>query len=339
MSRPAGFCRVKLKCDSSPGSLLKLGRKQQMRIFLAGATGAIGRPLVRQLLEAGHDVTGMTRHEENALWLRQAGARAAVCDAFDSKALIKAVAESKPDALIDQLTAIPTEINPRKVAQQFAATNRLRTEGTRNVIAAARQAGVHRIVAQSIAFAYRPGGNNVKTEDDPLWDDAPSSFRSLFDSIANLEQQILAVPESVVLRYGFFYGPGTAYAKDGSVAVMVRKRHFPLVGNGRGMFSFIHVNDAAFATAAALERGAAGIYNVVDDEPAPASEWLPAYAEALGAPKPRQLPKLIAQIVAGAYGVYLMTKQRGASNGKAKRELSWSPRCASWRTGFREALV
>jgi nucleoside-diphosphate-sugar epimerase len=307
-----------------------------MRVFVAGATGVIGRPLVRQLLAAGHEVTGMTRHEERARWLREAGAAAVVCDALDAEGLVRAVTEAHADAVIHQLTDIPKAIEPRTISQQFLSTNRLRTEGTRNLLSAARRANVQRVLAQSISFAYRPSGNPVKTEDDPLWDDAPPDFRTVFDSVADLEQQVRALPEGIILRYGFFYGPGTAYASDGSLAELVRKRRLPIIGKGDGMFSFTHVEDAASATAAALERGAPGAYNVVDDDPAPAREWLPVYAEVLGAPKPRRFPKMLARLVAGPYAVYLMAEQRGASNLKLKKELSWSPRYTSWRTGFRE---
>ncbi len=309
-----------------------------MKVFLAGATGAIGRPLVTQLLAAGHEVIGMTRSEERAQQLRQQGAEAVVGDALEGDRLIQTVIDSQPDAVIHQLTAIPHEIHPRKVARQFEQTNRLRAEATRSLIEGARQAGARRVVAQSIAFAYRSVGGPVKTEEDPLWDDPPAAYASSMSAILDLEHQVQQKASGVVLRYGFFYGPGTAYAPDGSIASRVRQRRFPIVADGAGTFSFIHVEDAAAATVAALERGAAGIYNVVDEEPAPVREWLPVYAEVLGAPSPRRVPKFLARLITGRYGVHIMTELRGASNAKAKVELKWSPRYSSWRTGFWEAL-
>ncbi len=309
-----------------------------MRVFVAGATGAIGRPLVTQLLAAGHDVIGLARTEARAHELRQRGAEAAVGDALDAERLIKSVLRAKPDAVIHQLTAIPHEIHPRKVGRQFERTNRLRTEATRSLIEGARQAGARRFLAQSIAFAYRSVGGPVKTEEDPLWDDPPAAYASSMNAILDLERQVQQTASGIVLRYGFFYGPGTAYARDGSAAHRVRERQFPIVADGTGTFSFIHVEDAAAATIAALERGATGVYNVVDDEPAPVREWLPVYAEVLGAPSPRRVPKFLARLIAGRYGIYMMTELRGASNAKAKASLGWSPRYASWRTGFREAL-
>lgn len=308
-----------------------------MRVFLAGATGAIGRPLVSQLLAAGHDVIGLTRSEERADELRREGAEAVVCDALNAERLIETLAAARPDAVLHQLTAIPHEIHPRKVGRQFERTNRLRTEGTRNLIEAAKQAGARRVVAQSIAFAYRSVGGPVKAENDPLWIDPPPAYAASLDAIVDLERQVQGTACGMVLRYGFFYGPRTAYARDGSIAHRVRRRQFPIVGDGAGVFSFIHVEDAAGATVAALERGAPGVYNIVDDEPTPVREWLPFYAKLLGAPRPRRIPKLVARLVTGRYGVYLMTELRGA-NARAKASLGWSPRHASWRTGFRANL-
>jgi nucleoside-diphosphate-sugar epimerase len=223
--------------------------------------------------------------------------------------------------------------------EQAAGNDRIREEGTRNLVDAARTAGTRRIVAQSIAFAYGPVGG-LKTEDDPLFDDAPWPFSRSVNALHALENAVTRTEgiEGLVLRYGFFYGPGSSYAPDGFLAGEVRKRRFPIIGKGAGVFSLIHVDDAAAATVAAAERGAPGIYNIVDDDPAPVREWLPAYAEALGAKRPFRIPKLIARFVAGEYTTQMATELRGASNERAKRELGWSPRYASWRQGFREAL-
>jgi nucleoside-diphosphate-sugar epimerase len=241
--------------------------------------------------------------------------------------------------VIHQLTALPEAIDPRRFAEQLAATNRIRVEGTSNLVHAARQAGATRVVAQSVAFAYEPDGGPVKGEDDPLWLDPPSEARRTVEAIASLEQQVTSAEgiEGVVLRYGYFYGPGSAYARDGSVADMVRARQFPIAGGGTGVFSFIHVDDAAAATVAALERGRPGIYNIVDDQPQRLCDWLPDYATALGAPPPRRVPGFLARVVAGRYGHYMMTRMRGASNERARAELGWSPRFASLQDGLRSA--
>jgi len=311
-----------------------------MKVFLAGATGVIGRRLVPLLVERGHEVTGMTRSEEKAPALREAGATPAVCDVFDAEAVRAAVARSEAEAVIHQLTDLPQELKPRQLERAYAANDRIRREGTRNLVEAAAAAGARRVVAQSIAFVYAPSGPTVVDEEHPLYEDAPPPFT---DSVAAVEELERAVTgdrrfEGLALRYGFFYGSGSAYAGDGYVAGEVRRRRFPQIGHGDGVFSFIHVDDAAAATVAALEGGDPGIYNVVDDEPAPMREWLPVYADAVGAKRPMRVPKLIARLVAGSYAVMLATELRGASNDRAKRELGWHPRHASWRTGFREAL-
>jgi nucleoside-diphosphate-sugar epimerase len=313
-----------------------------MRVFLAGATGAIGRALVPQLRDAGHEVVGMTRSEERGEELRRQGAEPVVCDAFDADGVMRAVEAARPDAVVNQLTDIPKALNPRKSSEQFEMNDRLRTEGSRNLMRAADAAGVRRAVAQSIAFAYAPG-QTLRTEDDDLFDGGPDHWGRTIAALRTLEQATLGSEsiegiEGIVLRYGYFYGPGTSYASDGSTAEMVRKRGFPVVGGGAGVYSFIHVDDAAAATVAALDRGAPGIYNVVDDDPAPVSEWLPEYAAALGAPTPRRVPRLAARIAAGKLAVYMMTGLQGATNAKAKRELGWQPRWPTWRQGFREAL-
>jgi nucleoside-diphosphate-sugar epimerase len=282
----------------------------------------------------------MTRSEHKTTLLREAGAEPVVCDALDRDAVRDAVVTARPEVVVHELTDIPDAIDPRKFEEQFEMTDRLRTEGTRNLVDAAVAAGARRIVAQSIAFAYEPGGELAKSEDEPLFLDSPPAFRRSVHAIQELEQTVTGSSgiDGVVLRYGFFYGTGTAYAFDGSFAKAVRARRLPIVGRGAGVYSFIHIDDAASATVAAIERGAPGIYNVVDDEPATVAEWLPLYAEALRAKRPRRAPAFLARFAAGRYGVYLMTGLRGASNAKAKRELGWQPRYPSWRQGFQEAL-
>ncbi len=299
-----------------------------MRVFVAGATGAIGRMLTPLLVSRGHQVIGMTRSAERVVQLRQQGAEAVVCDALDPQRLTEAVVGSQPEAVIHQLTSIPSRMAARDAAHALAATNRLRHEGTRNLIAAARAAGSHRLVAQSIAFVYAPAGGWVKDEDAPL--DAASPFGGVVQAIQSLEEQVLEA-DGIVLRYGYFYGPGTQLAADGLYGELVRRRRLPVVGSGEGRWSFIHVADAATATVAALEQGAAGVYNVVDDEPARASEWIPVLAQALGAKAPRRVPRWVGRLFGGEVAVAGMTTQRGASNAKAKRELAWSPARPTWR--------
>jgi nucleoside-diphosphate-sugar epimerase len=310
-----------------------------MRIFVAGATGVIGRSLLPMLREAGHEVIGMSRSADRADALREQGAEPVVCDAFDAAGVERALVEARPDVVVNELTDIPKAVDPRKFEEQFATNDRLRVEGTRNLVRAAEAAGARRLVSQSIAFAYAPG-DGLRSEDDPLYDDAPEPWARSVAAVRALEEQTLSggAVEGVVLRYGYFYGPGTAYAADGSTAAMVRRRAFPVVAGGSAVYSFIHIEDAAAATLAALDRGAPGTYNVVDDDPAPVREWLPAYAEALGARPPRRVPRLLARLAAGRLAVYMMTGLQGATNEKAKRELGWEPRYASWREGFREAL-
>jgi nucleoside-diphosphate-sugar epimerase len=311
-----------------------------MRVFVAGASGVIGRRLTPMLIEAGHEVTAMTRSAERAESVRRMGATPVVCDVYDSERLRAAVAEARPEVVAHELTDLPPSIDPRKAGVQLAGTNRIRTEGTRNLVDAALAGGARRMVAQSIAFAYRNTGGAVKTEEDLLYDDAPEPFGETVKALHALEETVTETAglEGLVLRYGLFYGPGTGYASDGYYAAEVRRRRFPIVGRGTGVFSFIHVDDAASATVAAVERGLPGIYNVVDDDPAPVSEWLPHYAQVLGAKKPFRVPKLFGRIAAGRYATMLMTELRGASNERAKSELGWQPRHPSWRQGFRDAL-
>ena len=310
-----------------------------MRVFLAGGTGVIGRALLPQLRDAGHEVTAMTRFEERAEKLRGLGVEAVVCDAFDTDRVVRAVESARPEVVVNQLTDIPKAINPRKMAEQFTTNDRLRTEGTRNLMRGASAAGARRLISQSIAWAYAPT-EGLWTEEDRLWLEAPEPWGRSVNAVAALEEATLGAGgvEGVVLRYGFFYGPGSAYASDGSTAAMVRKRAFPVVGDGTAVYSYIHVDDAAAATVAALDHGPPGAYNVVDDDPGKVREWLPEYAEALGARAPRRVPRFLARLGAGKFAVYMMTGLQGATNAKAKRELGWQPRWASWRHGFREAL-
>jgi nucleoside-diphosphate-sugar epimerase len=311
-----------------------------MKVFVAGASGAIGRPLVRQLLAAGHEVTGMSRREENAAAIRAAGAKAVVCDVFDAAALESAVREAAPEVVIHELTSLPPRLDP-KSKDALAPTNRLRGEGTRNLIAAAKAAGARRLIAESVAFFYVAEGDWVKSEDAPAFGEAPGQFGEAAVALAELERQVTGTQglEGVVLRYGWLYGPGTYYDRDGSQTEDFHKRRMPIVGKGAGTFSFVHVEDAASATVAAVERGKPGVYNVVDDEPAPMREWVPVFAEAVGAKKPRRVPTWLARLVAGSAVVGMATEQRGASNVKAKRELGWQPRYASWRQGFTDPVA
>ena len=295
-----------------------------MRVFVAGASGAIGRPLVPRLVAAGHEVTGTTRSEDRAEAIRAAGARAAVCDALDADALHAALVEAAPEVVVHQLTALPHRFDPRN-KDVYEPTNRLRGETTRTLLEAARAAGARRLVWQSIAFAYAPGSQpEVKDEDAPLALGAPPPFGDGIRAIEEMERAVVGAEglEGLVLRYGWFYGPGTYYADDGSMAQDVRRRRFPVIGKGTGLYSFIHVEDAASATVAAVERGAPGIYNVVDDDPAPQREWLPVYAEAIGAKKPLRVPVWVARLVVGKIAT-MASVQPGASNAKAKRELGW----------------
>ena len=310
-----------------------------MRVFVAGASGVIGAPLVRQLVESGHEVTGTTRREDRAESIRAAGAQAAVCDVFDRERLSDAVQAAKPEVVINQLTSLPERYNPRRKSF-YEATNRVRTEGGGNLIAAARAAGARRFLTQSIAFLYAPEGPMVKDEDGRPFDDAPEPFGGGVAALLAHERDVVESPdmEGLVLRYGQFYGPDSYYAPDGFIGRQVRKRRFPIVGEGTGVFSFLHAEDAAGATVAALDRGGPGVYNVADDEPAPLHVWLPIYADALGAKPPRRVPAWLAKLVAGAAMADMATGLRGASNEKAKRELAWTPRFPSWRQGFREAL-
>jgi nucleoside-diphosphate-sugar epimerase len=250
----------------------------------------------------------------------------------------QAVAHVRPEAIVNQLTSLSAPLNPRKYAEWLEPTNRLRIEATRNLAQAAHETGTRLLVSQSIAFAYRWDGDGLKTEDEPLIDDQPE-FRRAVQALRDLERTTLETRglDGVVLRYGYFYGPGTSYARDGQVADLVSKRHFPIVGRGTGRFSFVHVTDAASAAVHALERGQSGTFNIVDDEPAEMRVWLPVYAETLGAKRPLHVPLWLARLVAGRFISGGAVHLRGAANSRAKRELGWRPRWPTWRDGFREA--
>jgi nucleoside-diphosphate-sugar epimerase len=314
-----------------------------MKVFVAGATGALGNQLVPQLVARGHDVTGMTRTESKRDLVRSLGARPVVADALDTDAVARAVAEAEPEVIVHQLTALSGSFDLRHFDRFFAVTNRLRMEGTDHLLAAARAVGARRFVAQSYAgWPFARVDGMVKSESDPLDPDPPEAMRSTIDAIRHLEAAVTSIEwgEGVVLRYGGFYGPGTSLSADpeADMSAAIRKRRFPVVGSGGGVLSFIHIEDAAAATVAAIEHGTRGIYQVVDDDPAPAREWLPALASALHAKPPRRFPRWLARIIAGEAAAVMMTEGRGASNAKAKLELGWQPRYASWRQGFAEGL-
>jgi nucleoside-diphosphate-sugar epimerase len=308
-----------------------------MRVFVAGATGAIGKQLVPRLVAAGHEVHGMTRSESKQAMLADMGAVPVVADALDPDQVAEAVAAANPDVIVHELTAIGP-VNMRRFDRDFALTNRLRTEGTDHLLSAGQAVGVRRFVAQGVAAygVYARTGGPIKTEDDPLETAAPREMRETLAAMHHLEQAVLGATwtDGIVLRYGVFYGPGTSLAPGEEQFELVRKRKFPLVGGGGGVWSFIHVADAADATVAAIERGRRGVYNIVDDDPAPVAEWLPALAHTLGAKKPMRVPRFVGRLAAGEAGVVMMTDVRGASNAKAKRELGWRPAHPSWRDGF-----
>lgn len=312
-----------------------------MRIFVAGATGAIGKCLVPMLVNAGHTVIGTTRTPERTEAIRDAGAIPEVVDALDAGAIRAAVQRAKPEVIIHQLTAIPARLNLRRFDEDFALTNRLRTEGTDHLLAAARAAGCRRFIAQSYAgWPYERTGGWVKTEEDPLLSSPEPAFRRSLQAILHLERAVLGEPEidGFVLRYGSFYGPGTSLGRGGSLLEDVRRRRLPIGGNGAGYWSFVHIGDAAAATLAAVEAGIAGLYNIADDEPAPVAQWLPFLADAIGARAPMHIPAWVARMVVGPHGVAMMTQVRGASNRKAKALLGWKLKWPTWRNGFREGL-
>jgi 2-alkyl-3-oxoalkanoate reductase len=309
-------------------------KEDNMRVFVVGASGAIGTRLVPQLLDRGHEVVGTCRSPDKTEQLRELGAEPVVLDALDAQAVREAVARGKPEAIIHQATALADIRFGRNFDRTFAQTNRLRTEGTDNLLAAAREAGVRRFVAQSFASMRnaREGGM-VKTEDDPLDPDPPARMREGHAAMRHLEQAVIAAG-GIALLYGGFYG-----AANDAMIEPVRKRQFPIVGDGGGYSSWIHLDDAAAATVLALEHEGPAIFNITDDEPAPLREWLPVLADALGAKPPRHVPVWLARLIAGDVAVLMGTDARGASNAKAKRELGWTLRYPSWRQGFAEVYT
>lgn len=308
-----------------------------MRVLIAGGTGAIGHPVVRRLIERGHQVVATSRHPERAERLRRLGASVVAMDGLDAASVGEAVARAEPEAIIHQMTALSGRPDMRRFDRWFAATNALRTTGTRNLLAAAQAVGVRTFVAQSFAgWNIARGGTGPATEDEPLDPDPLPAQRETSAAIRFLEHAVTEAPlTGIALRYGSFYGPGASEL----LVDMVRKRMLPVVGGGAGVWSWIHLDDAAAATVAAIERGERGVYHIADDEPAPVAEWLPALAAAVGAKPPRHVPAWLGRLLAGDVVVEWMTHARGVSNAKAKRVLDWRPRWTSWRDGFRHALV
>jgi 2-alkyl-3-oxoalkanoate reductase len=319
-----------------------------MKVFVAGATGVLGRSLVPQLVARGHEVVGMTRTDSKRDLVRSLGARPVVADALDPDSVAQAVASAEPEVIVHELTALSGKLSARDMrhperAPMAIMTNRLRSEGTDHLLAAGRAVGARRFVAQSFgAFRWARTGGQVLTEADPIDPNPPGAMRPALVGILHVERAVTSIEwgEGLVLRYGGFYGPGTSMSRapDAEMAAPVRKRRFPIVGGGDGVWSYVHIEDAATATALAVERGEPGIYNIVDDEPAPVREWLPVLASALGAKPPRRIPRWLGRLAAGEMATVVMTESRGSSNTKAKRELGWQLRYPSWRLGFAQGL-
>jgi nucleoside-diphosphate-sugar epimerase len=312
-----------------------------VKIFVAGATGVIGRRIVPLLVEGGHDVVGMSRSSKRADGLEGLGARGVVGDVFDAGRLRRLLSDEKPEIVIHELTAIPRELEPGHTVEQFAANRRMRIEGTRNLVEAARDAGARRLVAQSYAHVYAPRGSWVKAEWEALdlGPDVPDSRQLNVLALRELERSVLQTPgiEGVALRYGTLYGHGSAFEEGGTVNTLVRRRHYPIAGSGAGTTSFVHVDDAAEATVLALS-GPVGVFNICDDRPAALKEWLPFYARLVGAPPPRHIPALAERVLGNEHLAYRSTLQRGASNAKARAQLGFAPAWATWRDGLRSEL-
>ena len=312
-----------------------------MRIFVAGGSGVVGRNLIPALVERGHEVVATTTSAAKTKELERRGARPVVLDLLDADAVRAAVADARPDCVVHQATALSGRLSLRRFDASFAQTNRLRTRGTANLLTAAEASGSARFVAQSFTgWPNAREGGPVKTEADPLDPDPPAAARETLGAIRWLEAAVSGAHgiEGVVLRYGALYGPGTSVSARGGRVEAVRRRRFPLVGDGGGVWSFLHVGDAASATVAAIEGRGAGVFNVVDDEPAAVAEWLPYLARVVGADPPRRLPVWVARLAIGEQGVAMMTQARGSSNARARRELGWEPVYASWRDGFARGL-
>jgi len=309
-----------------------------MKVFVAGATGVLGRALVPVLVAAGHDVVGSTRSASRTGLIEAAGATAVICDALDPDAVHRTVTEAAPEVVIHQLTALPDSF--AKLRRGSEPTNRLRREGTRHLVEAAVAAGTRRVIAESIAFLYPPSRPGLAGEEEPIWIDAPQAYATMIAALAELEHTVTRTPgiEGIVLRYGTLYGPGTFYAPHGDLIRQLRKRRMPIVGSGAGITSFLHVNDAATATTRALRNGAPGVYNVIDDDPVAFQDLLPTLAALLDAKPPLRVPAWLARPLAGSVGIAVMTQQRGAANEKAKRELGWQPHYSTWRDGLAAEL-
>lgn len=312
-----------------------------MRIFLAGSTGVIGRNLIPLLVAHRHDVIALVRTSDKTKHVAELGAKPVVANALDQDALGAAVREAEPDVIIHQLTSHGGLANFKKLDEDFRVTNRLRTEATDTMLRAARLVGTRRFIVQSFCgWPFARDGGPIKGEDDPLDPTPPRNFGETLRAIRHVEEAVRRYSdiEGIALRYGFLYGPGTSIADDGEMVELIRKRQFPVVGNGAGVWSFTHVEDAARAAVAAVARGDAGLYNVVDDEPAPVSAWLPFLAHTIGAQPPRRIPAWLAKPVLGEGGLSMMTETRGGSNTKAKHALGWAPKYTSWRSGFVRGL-
>ena len=312
-----------------------------MRVFVAGGSGAMGRRLVPQLIAGGYEVIAMTRDQGKASWLRQVGAQPVIADALDRAAVAAVVKRSEPEVMIHQLTRLAGVKSLRNFDREFALTNRLRTEGTDHLLEAARAAGVRRIVAQSYgSWNYERTGSPVKTEQDPFDPDPPANQAESLRAIRYLEDAVVNAGgiEGIALRYGNFYGPGTGLDSGGEIVAQVRKRTLPVIGDGAGIWSFVHMDDAAAAAIAAIGQGRPGVYNIADDGPAPVARWLPDLAAAVGAKPPRHIPVWLGRLAAGEVGVSMMTRIRGTSNAKAKAELGWAPRYRTCHEGFWNGL-
>jgi nucleoside-diphosphate-sugar epimerase len=308
-----------------------------MRVFVAGATGVIGSRLVPLLLSAGHDVIGLARSPSAGVALEELGVDVVHADALDHAAMRRAVRVAAPDAVVHLLTRIPARIDPKRMSRDFAQTNRLRTQGTLNLVDAAHQAGAKRVITQGLAYAYEPKRPGLATEDEPFWHHPPKEFRPVLDALRELEE-LTEEAGGLVLRLGHLYGPGTIYAPDGAFIGLVRAGKVPIIGPGTGTFSFTHTDDAAGAIAAALDSTVSGALNVVDDEPAHVREWLPVLARLLNAPQPIRVPAALARLAIGSWGVAFMTRLRGADNTNARRVVDWRPNYPSWRQGFAAEL-
>lgn len=315
-----------------------------MRVFLAGASGAIGQRLTPMLTQAGHEVIGTTRTPSKARELERAGAQPVLLDALNREAIFEAVVAARPEVVIHMLTALPQRLNPRRIQRDLAINDRLREDGTRDLVAAAQQAGATKMIAQSAAFLYMPlagvaGRPALRTEEDALDFEAPKALMRSINALHMLEHTVRSADglEGVVLRFGHLYGPGTAFSGSGAIVEALRRRRLPLIGGGQAVWSFVQVDDAARAALAAL-KAPRGVCNVVDDDPAPVNQWLPELARAVGAPRPRHVSALLARPFAGAVAVRMMTKGDGADNARAKEVLGWKPQVGSWREGFQSSL-